>query len=412
MRSTGCRQEELIISHKLKVTVLFVIAMVLLAGLPGCSTRAGDNPEHTMEALLTDLVQKDKSVKNCVLSVAKGDGSFSWSGAAGIAREDKQAPMGKETPIYAASITKLYTAVAVMRLYEEGFLSLDDPMARYLPKSLIEGIHWYKGKDYSDKITIRQLLSHTSGIPDYYNGKPDGGKSLFELFVERPERRWTVEETIDRVRKDLRPRSRPGRRAVYSGTNYQLLGKIIEAATGKPLHLVFEELIFRPLGLTHTYLIGWPQPQSAPPPVPADVFYGDRNITTTRSNGAHWADGGIVSTAPEIIAFLKALNEGRIIHRQTLGLMHDWRKLEFPLQYGYGTMRFNLPWLVSSAVSLPPLWGHSGSTGSFCYYSEDLDLYMAGTVDQVDSKSTPFMLMRKVIKAMRSRAVVSASSND
>jgi len=168
-------------------------------------------------------------------------------------------------------------------------------------------------------------------------------------------------------------------------------------------------LIFRPLGLTHTYLIGWPRPKSAPPPVPADVFFGERNITVTRLNGAHWADGGIVSTAPEIISFLKALNEGRIIHRQTLSLMHDWRKLEFPLQYGCGTMRFKLPWLVSSAVSLPPLWGHSGSTGSFCYYSEDLDLYMAGTVDQVDSKSTPFMLMRKVIKAMRSRATVSAS---
>ena len=87
-----------------------------------------------MEYLVSGLVEKDKSVRNCVLSVMKGDGSFSWSGAAGIASQDGQVPMTKDTPIYIASITKLYTATAIMRLYEKGALSLDDPMSRYLPE--------------------------------------------------------------------------------------------------------------------------------------------------------------------------------------------------------------------------------------------------------------------------------------
>ncbi len=72
-------------------------------------------------------------VKNCVLSVTKGEGSFSWSGAAGIASQDGQVPMTTETPIYLASITKLYTATAIMRLYETDIISLDDPMLKYLP---------------------------------------------------------------------------------------------------------------------------------------------------------------------------------------------------------------------------------------------------------------------------------------
>jgi CubicO group peptidase (beta-lactamase class C family) len=117
-----------------------------------------------------------------------------------------------------------------------------------------------------------------------------------------------------------------------------------------------------------------------------------------RLNGADWADGGIISTAEDMIIFLKALNEGKIITKDTLELMHDWHKLEFPIQYGYGTMYFQLPPLMSKLTGLTPLWGHSGSTGSFLYYSEDLDLYMAGTINYVGSNIKPFMLMGAVMK--------------
>jgi CubicO group peptidase (beta-lactamase class C family) len=356
-----------------------------------------------MQYLVSGLVEKDKSVRNCVLSVMKGDGSFSWSGAAGIASQNGQVPMTKDTPIYIASITKLYTATAIIRLYEKGVLSLDDPMSKYLPEELIQGIHVYKGKDYSNEITIKQLLSHTSGIADYYTEKPKGGKSLFEVFLEEPGRSWTVDETIERARNDLEPNFQPGTDASYSDTNFQLLGKIIEAVTGKPLHIVYEDFFFRPHGLKHTWLIGRSEPQFTPSAATADVFYNDRIITNTRSNGAYWADGGIVSTAEEMIIFLKALNEGRIVSGDTLKLMHHWHKLQFPLQYGYGTMYFKLPWFMNMVMKVSPLWGHSGSTGSFLYYSEDLNLYVAGSINQVESKSKPFRLILRVMKAFQSK---------
>jgi D-alanyl-D-alanine carboxypeptidase len=379
------------------------MAAGLFIALFRCSTRSFDNLNQEMEYLVSGLVEKDKSVRNCVLSVMKGDGSFSWSGAAGIASQDGQVPMTKDTPIYIASITKLYTATAIMRLYEKGALSLDDPMSRYLPKELIQGIHVYKGKDYSHEITIKELLSHTSGIADYYTEKPKKGKSLFDLFLEKPERSWTVDETIERARDDLEPNFQPGTDASYSDTNFQLLGKVIEAVTGKPLHFVYEDFFFRPLGLKHTWLTGRSEPQLAPSAAPADIFYKDMNITKTRSNGAYWADGGIVSTAAEMIIFLKALNEGRIVSGDTLKLMHNWHKLQFPLQYGYGTMYFKLPRFITMVMKLPPLWGHSGSTGSFLYYSEDLNLYIAGSINQVESKSKPFRLMLRVMKTIQSK---------
>jgi D-alanyl-D-alanine carboxypeptidase len=356
-----------------------------------------------LEYIVNDQVKSNKHIKNCIVYVAKGDGSFTWSGAAGITKQDGQVPMTQDTPIYLASITKLYTAAAIMRLYEQGLLGLDEPMAKYLPDDLIRGIHIYEGHDYSHEITVSQLLAHTSGIADYYSEKSKNGKSLFETFVSDQNRRWTVDETIARVRNDMVPNFKPGTSASYSDTNYQLLGKIIESVTGKPLQVVYDEFFLRQLGLKHTWLVGRSKPKVEPSAGIADVFSKDIDITRIRANGAYWADGGIVSTAEEMIIFLKALKEGRIVSGDTLKLMHNWHKLQFPLQYGYGTMYFKLPGFITKVMKVPPLWGHSGSTGSFLYYSEDLNLYMAGSINQVESKSKPFRLMIRVMKAIQSK---------
>jgi D-alanyl-D-alanine carboxypeptidase len=124
------------------------------------------------------------------------------------------------------------------------------------------------------------------------------------------------------------------------------------------------------------------------------------NITRVRSNGAYWADGGIVSTAEESVLFLQALKEGRIVHKDTLELMHDWHSLRnLPLQYGYGTMYLEFSF-IGLGPNAPPIWGHSGSPGSFLYYSEELDLYMAGTINQTQSRVAPFILMMDVMEAV------------
>ena len=376
----------------IKIIVFIIRIMIISVGIIitylKLTTPSFDNLNLEMEYIVTELVEKNKSFRNCVLSVMKDDGSFSWSGAVGIASQDHQTAMTKDTPIYIASITKLYTATAIMRLFEKGALSLDDPMSKYLPEELIQGIHVYEGKDYSYEITIKELLSHTSGIADYFDEKAKDGKTVFELYLEGTERIWTVDETIVRARDDMEPNFPPGTDTSYSDTNFQLLGKIIENVTNKPLHIVYEEFFFHPLNLNHTWLFGYSKPQIATSTAPADIFYKDMNIINTRLHKAHWADGGIISTAEEMIIFLKALNEGKIITKDSLELMHDWHKLDFVRQYGYGTMKIKLPsW---SIVGIAPLWGHSGSTGSFLYYSEDLDLYMAGSINSADSNSKPF----------------------
>ena len=191
------------------------------------------NANQELEYLVTDRVKSNKQIKSCALYLAKGDGSFTWSGAAGIANQAGQVPMNEDTPVYLASITKIYTAVAIMKLHEQGALRIDDPTAKYLPQDLIHGVNVYQGHDYANEITIKQLLAHTSGIPDYYDEKGTDGKTLFEIFKADQQRKWTVEDQIDRVRDAMEPKFKPGEKAFYSDTNYQLLGKIIEARTKK-----------------------------------------------------------------------------------------------------------------------------------------------------------------------------------
>ena len=124
-----------------RIIISAILLIIITAGFflirIGFSSSSFKDLSQGMQYLVSDLVRKDKSVRNCVLSVMKGDGSFSWSNAAGIAREDGQVPMTRDTPFHIASITKLYTATIIMRLYEKGALCLDDPMSRYLPEGLI-----------------------------------------------------------------------------------------------------------------------------------------------------------------------------------------------------------------------------------------------------------------------------------
>lgn len=382
--------------------LVLVVAVGIILTVRQLTRPKFSNANQELEYLVTDTVKSNKQVKSCVLFVKKGDGSFSWSGAAGIANQNGQVQMTTDTPIYIASVTKLYTAVAIMKLYEQGALALDDPMAKYLPADLIRGIHVYEGHDYSSEITTEQLLGQTSGIADYYDEKAEDGKTMFELFVADPTRTWTVEETIARARDDMTPNFKPGTAASYSDTNYQLLGKIIESVTGKPLEVVYDEFFFSPLELKHTWLVGRSKPQVTPSAAIADVLSNDRDTTLIRSNGAYWADGGIVSTVEDSVTFLQALKEGKIIRQDTLELMHTtWHQLpNMPFKYGYGTMKFEVPAFINWATKVPPVWGHTGSPGAFLYYAEDLDLYMAGTIDQTEDRITPVMLMIKVMQAI------------
>jgi D-alanyl-D-alanine carboxypeptidase len=120
---------------------------------------------------LDSLARKNSDIFNPVLGISNQHEDFYWTGAAGKAYANQSQPMEANTPFFIASITKMYTAAATMILEEQGRLSLEDPLTKYLPEKVVSGLHIYRNQDYSDQLTVYHLISQTSGLADYFMGK-------------------------------------------------------------------------------------------------------------------------------------------------------------------------------------------------------------------------------------------------
>jgi D-alanyl-D-alanine carboxypeptidase len=368
--------------------------------------------KRQLQQLLDGLASRRK-ITHAVAAVASGDGRFSWSGAAGE-RTPSGPPMQPGTPFHTASVDKMLTTCIVLKLVERGRLALDRPMTSYLPGDLVEGIHRLDGVDHTGRITIANLLGHTSGLPDCYEERPRGGRSLMDRVGEDEDFGWTIDELIRIVREELRPHfvpqpegtSRP--RIRYSDTNFQLLIAIVETVTSKPLHQLFEEELFRPLGMTQSWMEGRSEPLE-PAPAPAAVTIGQRPLDLPLALRSF---PSVYSTTGDMIRFMKALVRGALFDDSgTTGLMTGrWKRFGFPLdlaalrapswpiEYGLGIMRFRLPRLFTPFHPVPEVIGHSGSTGSWLFHAPDLDLFLCGTVDEVTSGAVPYRLVPKMLK--------------
>lgn len=344
---------------------------------------------------LVDRQAASKRIRSIVVGVRSADGGIDVVSAAGHAGPDDATPMTPDTPYHLASITKMYTATVVMKLAASGEIDLDAPIAEYLAADLIEGVHIIDGADHSGRITVAQLVDQTSGLADYFEGEPEGGASLAEDLKHGRDRSLTIDDIIAIVRR-LSPEFAPGTgdTAFYSDTNYALLGAIIEAVTGATIADSFQQMIFAPLGLADTYVFGSADDQ----PRPAALFFKDRLVDIPLAMSSFAPDGGVVSTAAESLRFLRAFFDGELLTPDQLALMtRRWNRIFFPLRYGYGLMRFHVPRWMSPFRAAPELIGHSGSTGSFAFHNPQRDLYVAGTVNQMDKPNRPFRLMTQVI---------------
>ena len=370
---------------------------------------AGSALEDRLQSEIEGVVSKNRDVFSAVLGVSSASGGFRWTGTAGTAYADAMEPMQAGTPIYIASITKMHVAAATMILEEQGLLSLDDPLSKFLPAAWLTGLHRYKGQDYSDQLRVYHLISQTSGLPDYFMDRPKHGKSVFDRIVSGGDMEWGVEEVVELAQTSLSAKFPPepegqktsGKKAHYSDTNYQLLGAVIEAAAGQALHQILTELIIEPLEMSSTYMHGHGKAKDAGAKSPAHIYHGTQPLYLDRAMTSFGPDGGMVSTVEECLRFLEQLMQGTLFASPaTLDRMQRWKKVFSPFQYGLGLMRFKLPRLLSPFSATPELIGHSGSTSAFLFHSPADRLYIAGTLNQIKNQGRPFRLMMKVIQIL------------
>lgn len=254
----------------------------------------------------------------------------------GVARLGGDRPVPLDGRFRVGSVTKTFTSVVLLQLVGEGKVELDAPVARYLPGLLPDG----------ERITVRMLLQHTSGLFNYTAALPLTPEGFQEIRFRRFDPRELVRIATSRP-LDFPP----GTSWSYSNTNYVVAGLLIERVTGDSYERAVERRVLRPLGLRETTT-----PRGSGIPGPHAHGYlpvGGGHLDVTAMNPSMaWAAGGMISTTADLDKFITALLGGRLLAPAQLAEM--MRTTGNTQGYGLGLARTELP---CGAVT----WGHDGS---------------------------------------------------
>ena len=333
----------------------------------------------------------DKSIDNKNVfgtSFAVKSDNFSWQGSSGNIALDQQ--------FFIASTTKLFTSAMILMLRQQGKLSLDDKLSKYFSESLLSGIHTYRGKDYSQELTIKHLLAHTSGLPDYFQDKGSNGRSLEDDLVQGNDQYWSFEDAMKKT-KSLKPHFPPGKKgkAHYSDANFQLLGKIIEVVTSKTYNDYCEETIIRPLGLTKTYMY-----VDSADTRPKTLYYKRNELRIPKGMTSFVADGSMLSNSTDLLIFIEAFFTGRLFPAEYISELQEWNRIFYPMKSGTGIHLFKLPWIFNPTGLIPYFIGHSGLSGALAFYVPEKKFFIAGTVNQVARPDLSFRTMIKLTRQL------------
>jgi D-alanyl-D-alanine carboxypeptidase len=373
--------------------ILLALASMSAATLvAGCG---GENEHHVSSGLSAQLQQIVVGAVKSPTTVFPGTALYvsqpglgTWSGAAGEGDIDPATPMKAEDTFRAGSILKPFISTVVLQLVEEGKLSLDDVLSAVLPRRVTgrfpDAAH----------ITVRMLLDHTSGIPDYANSKEFEGKVLAD-----PRRHWKVSEFLDRAAAQA-PTFPPGKGWGYSNTDYNLLGLVIEQATGKPWRAAVRERIIDRLGLKHTSL-----PDPGRNPIRSDAAHGYelvngklRDVSDVDPSMADAAGGdALATTTADLAHFINSLLAGQLFERaNTLKEMLtfvDAKGAPGLVGYGLGLERYELP---GGVVVI----GHAGGTAGYLSFvghlpAQDIDVAMV-----INNRDDPTPVLIPALKLM------------
>lgn len=341
-----------------------------------------------LQRVLTRTVDGAR-VFGTAVSLEPADGAWRFDGGAG--------DLDPSRPFFIASTTKLFTTALIMQARAAGRLRLDDPMLAYLDRAAVGGLHVRRGVDRTAEITIRHLLAHTSGLPDYFQYTRANGSSLLSEVTAGRDQRWTFEQVVADARQ-MTPHFPPGHpgKAHYSDTNFQILGQIVATVWGVPFAEAVQARICAPLGLRHTYVYA-----DGADTRPAEMYFKRAPLPVPLAMTSFGPDGGVVSTSGELLRFVKAFFTGGLFPAAALDEMTAvWNRIFFPLRAGVGLTRFALPRIFSPFKAQPELLGHSGLSGAFAFFAPSRQVFLAGTVNQIHHPDTSFRLMLRLLACL------------
>ncbi|KFL37230.1 serine hydrolase domain-containing protein [Arenimonas donghaensis] len=289
---------------------------------------------------------------------------WSWQGARGVADREAGTPLTPEHGFRIASITKTFTAAAVLRLVEQGRLGLHDPIAKHLDADVVAVLE--SGGYDPQAIRLRHVLNHTSGMREHVT------EDFLARHGDGSGYQSTAREQVKLAMAAGAPFAAPGDEFHYSDTGYVLLGLVIERHTGKPLHEALRSLqAWEANGLAHSWFETL-EPARAPQ---AHQYWQGRDTRPWHASFDLYGGGGIVAPPGDTAAFLRVLLKGGLFERpgslkfmRTPGVTGAWND--------YGAGLFNLE------VDGETMIGHSGYWNTFVFLSPDDGVIFAGAVGE------------------------------
>ena len=342
--SSRSSRRRLLVWRVLAVPVAAAIALGAAGGAASAAPSKGE--AESLKSRAQGLVEAGYPAALAAVTDSKGESAGVAVGKGSL--ETGQAPpMDGEVRI--GSNTKTFVAVVVMQLVQEGKVGLDEPIETYLP-GLIKG----EGIDGS-KITVRQLLQHTSGLPEYTDTTPGSG-DIFQVKDHYIPPRDLLGTALGKPAA-----FEPGTQWKYTNTNYIVLGMLVERVSQRPVGEQIDERIVKKLGLSHTYF-----------PAP-----GDRSIKGTHPQGYHlsaegkleditemdpalgWVAGAMVSTPSELNTFFQTVFDGRLLTQASIDEMKNGA-VDASSYLGPGTV-YGLGLIGTPLSCGGTSWGHGGT---------------------------------------------------
>jgi CubicO group peptidase (beta-lactamase class C family) len=321
------------------------------------SARLPDDQEARLDSIGRAVIA-GHTTPGLAVAVAQGD-RIVFERGYGATSVENGSPVRRDTIFRIGSLTKQFTAAAIMRLIEQGRVSLDDSITRFLSNYPMQG----------HRITVRHLLNHTSGIRDY----TQTGARWFSRVGED-----LRHEEVVALFRDTPLEFAPGERFRYSNSGYFLLGMIIEEVTGRPYGAYVEQELARPIGLEHTiycpnnssegHARGFRSSPNGPiPAIPVSMTH------------AFFSAGSLCSTAVDLVRWAHALASGRVVKAASYRKMitPDVRVGGGALPYGYGL----IPDEFFGVESIDHAGGQIGFSGALSYYP-DSDIAVAVLANQ------------------------------
>jgi len=379
------------------MTLLRRAAIVVLSAAPLVATGSIPPKGAYKDKSAGDLERKVDQVfaaydkpdtPGCALGVVR-DGEFIYKKGYGTASLELGVPITPQSVFYMGSVSKQFTAASVVLAAEQGFLSLDDDVRKYVSEL----------PSYSKTITLREMLHHTSGFRDILGLLLLAGRN-FEDIHPTP-------ELLDLLSRQKALNYEPGNEYLYSNTNFFLMSVVIKRATGKPLSQFAAENIFKPLGMTHTrfyddHTVVVPGRVPAYEPLPGGGFRIDWS-----TNFDKIGDGGLMSSVDDLLLwdrnfYANKLGKGTLLKEmQTQGVLNNGKQIEYALGlfistyrglpivahdgalFGYRTNLLRFPQQRFSVITLCNV----GTSNPGHLSSQVADLYLAGLLSPEPSAS-------------------------